>query len=222
MHLLLDFDGVVLKKHPACKIVGYRCEKFVSKFFPNLDNEGIKRVNKRLYERHGHTLVGLRKIKNLNIDIDDFNKHVYKGLDYNNLFSDIKTSNKEDINNFKNIINYCKKNNVNMKIFSNAPSDWCTNIQYMMGVSPIEDLYNEVTSKFVKPNKDCYDNVESLLKDDMYFFVDDKEINLLPINDNKKWLPISMDKNTKEITTTVTDLSDLLNIIHINSSLREN
>lgn len=224
MHLLLDFDGVVLKKHPAFKVVSYRCERFVQKYYPRLNRNEIQEVNRKLYTDYGHTLIGLQKTlgtvvnndhrESRNIDIADFNKQVYCDLNYLTLFDNIQNTNKNDVENYKKTIKYCKENNINVKIFSNAPSSWCINIQYMMGVSsPIEDLYDKVTSCHIKPSAESYKLVDDCLQDQKYVFIDDKEINLLPIRNDKKWIPICMGNRKIESSGIDTYIENLFDVV---------
>lgn len=188
MHLLLDFDGVVLRNHSIHKLVVERCNNFVHKVVKCKDKEFATRLNKELYYNAGHTLYGLNKLGYKGVDEKDFEEYVYKDINYNDYLYNVRETHKEDIESFNNLEDYCKKNNIKMRFFSNAPDIWCYSICNKMGISEIPSTYSFMSC--LKPEPKSYADVEFNLGSDVYVFVDDKLTNLLntPYNWKCVWM----------------------------------
>lgn len=173
--LLLDMDGVVLKNHPAHRLVSHRCSQYVARVTGTKDFEKASALNKHLYESTGHTVLGLRSI-GYNVCIDEFNKFVYKSrICFKN------TDNTEVLA----LEKACKNNNITPYIYSNAPDSWVEDVLVSMGVE-MESLGN-ITNKHLKPEPISYEKVENHVKTDGYILIDDKMINIIPIVGKKGW-----------------------------------
>lgn len=213
--LLLDFDGVVFKKHRLHDVVGYRCEQFVKKYININHHPTLKEMNKSLYESTGHTLSGMHKL-GYDISFEDFNKYVYKDIDYRKELSELHSYHYRDINSMRKLMkNY--KDVYDIKIFSNAPDEWCNNISWILFGIMIPTTYN-YTGNILKPNSQCYELIEKNINQEEYIFVDDKINNLINTPQNGKWHNIWMNPDTPVMkinsnTTLIRNLEDLLNII---------
>lgn len=215
MHLLLDFDGVVLRNHAIHKKIIDRCTNFVHKVVNCKDKSFASRLNKELYYNAGHTLYGLNKLGYNGVNEKDFEDYVYKDINYNDYLYDVKDTHKDDIQSFKNLENYCKKNNVPMKFFSNAPDIWCHSICNKMGITELPTTYSYMSR--LKPEPPSYNDVDLHLNSDLYIFVDDKLTNLLNTPDNSKWKCVWMcetdNLNVNDRLTMIKDLTYLCPVI---------
>ena len=194
--VLLDFDGVVLKKSPGHRIITQRCESFVNKFVRCNDRESVENLNKHLYRTSGHTLLGLRKL-GYDISIEEFNHHVYTSDICNKVVP--SEADKAELQEFCD--EYVKRLHGNeegvggetqcsLYISSNAPDIWCKTILEKMDVDV--DLFQMVGSsdvQYLKPQPEYYAGVHEKIKADHYAFVDDSRINLMPLVDSQQWSP---------------------------------
>jgi FMN phosphatase YigB (HAD superfamily) len=194
--VLLDFDGVVLKKSPGHRIIAKRCESFVNKFVRLNDRESVENLNKHLYRTSGHTLLGLRKL-GYDISIEEFNNHVYTPEICNKVVP--SAADKAELQEFCD--EYVKRvrgvgggvgfGECGLYISSNAPDLWCKTILEKMDVDV--DLFQMAGSSDVeclKPQPEYYAGVHEKIKADHYAFVDDSRINLMPLVDSSPmWSP---------------------------------
>jgi FMN phosphatase YigB (HAD superfamily) len=193
--LLLDFDGVVLRKHHAHDVVSMRCRKYVQKFVPIRNPVKANELNRHLYRTHGHTVLGLRKI-GYDVEVNEFNNQVYSSIPYTQLFNKIQSTHVEDIKSVLKVLNYCKSNDIDVHLFSNAPDVWCLQILHAMGIDVeayFEGSLSVITGTYLKPEKECYDAVKVILnKYDQICFVDDTLVNFQHVYHDQKWTNLLM------------------------------
>lgn len=220
MHLLLDFDGVVLRNHNIHKVVVDRCTNFVHKVVKCPNKEFASKLNRELYYNAGHTLYGLNKLGYNGVNEKDFEKYVYKDINYNDYLYDVKDTHKSDIESFKKLETHCKKNNIEMLFFSNAPDVWCHSICNEMGISKLPTTYSFMSR--LKPEPQSYMDVDLHLKSDLYVFVDDKLTNLLNTPNTTKWKCVWMDNSDyseylriNNRLTMIKDLTDVCELLDI-------
>lgn len=186
MHLLLDFDGVVIRNHGAYKEVTKRCVNLVHKTIPNITKDQASFINKEIYTKYGHTVYGLQDM-GYNITMQMFNDIIYHDFDYDKWFGKLKDTNKDDVIAFEKLYDFCKMKEIHICMFSNAPDSWCNNI-----LNNIDTEYNNIPStkmftNTLKPNIRVYDIIDKYIDDDICF-VDDKYSNLHPIITRSKWI----------------------------------
>ncbi len=215
MHLLLDFDGVVLKNHPIHKVVVDRCTNFVHKVVKCPNKEFASKLNKDLYYNAGHTLYGLNKLGYEGVNEKDFEKYVYKDIDYNDYLYNVTETHKSDIESFKHLETHCKKNNIEMLFFSNAPDIWCYSICNKMGISQLPTTYSYMSR--LKPEPQSYMDLDLHLNSDLYVFVDDKLTNLLntPNTNPNKWQCIWMHNTYLQVNNRLTIVKDLKEVCEL-------
>jgi hypothetical protein len=196
--LLLDIDGVVMRNKRLLKNVKFNCTKFVQTHSnkPMGLYEAYQK-NHMLHKNYGHTLRGL----NYTVDKGYFNNQVYDKRIYNELDNYLNTSEFEDhINGFSEIYHICKKNDIPIGIFSNAPFDWCNRIVYGIEIKQecfIDEIYSNehyAMTSYLKPDYEVYSGVEKDIKDKYgsseIIMVDDSFINLKPIYNQLPWSPV--------------------------------
>lgn len=176
--VLLDFDGVILRKCKLHNDVYMRCQQYVNKHIRIRNPVKLAEINKVLYESSGHTVLGLHKF-GYDVDVHGFNKFVYDYLDYHSLQS-LRKSQSKFIDDLKFLREYCEKHNFKMAVFSNAPDHWCKTVLHYMS-KDLEDIetLSYITNINLKPTDACYKIVEKQFrKFDHVFLVHDKMINL--------------------------------------------
>ena len=182
--ILLDFDGVILRRHPVHDTVAVRCKSFVQNCIPIRNPVRVQKLNQEMYEAYGHTVLGLQSL-GYPVTTQEFNDYVYTGLNLSSL-QNVRDTHERDISRVNKLLNTVKDMpNVRVKLFSNAPETWCYTVLDMMGITPIERL---PLQEYLKPEEAAYNLVESLNPDaETFFFVDDKVTNFKNIMDRPHW-----------------------------------
>lgn len=194
--LLLDFDGVICKHPKSAAEISRRASQYVKKIVNIKNDKDAATLNKHLYKTFGHTVLGLQKL-GYNIKPSDFDKYVYSDLDYDNLFNDFKSSNKDDIEAIRKLNIYTKKMDIPLYIFSNAPQVWCNHIMDQM----IDDqlFFNYVENmNDLKPSYVLYENISYSFRGLDIVFVDDQFINFSWTLNNKQWKNIHYNPDSDE------------------------
>lgn len=196
--LLLGIDGVIMRNKKLLKNVKFNCTKFVQTHSKRpMGLYEAYQKNHMLYKNYGHTHRGL----NYTVDKTYFNDQVYDKQIYNELNNYLDTSEfEEHINGFSEIYNICKKNEIPIGIFSNAPFDWCNRIVYGIEIKQecfIDEIYSNehhAMGTYLKPDYEVYSSVEKDIKDKYgnseIIMVDDSFINLKPIYNQLPWSPV--------------------------------
>lgn len=198
--ILLDFDGVVLRKHVAQQVVANRCMRYVQHRLNIRNPLKAQKMNEYLYKTYGHSCSGLNHIGAMT-DLKDFNTYVYGNLDYQDLFHDVQTTNKQDIENLRSFLGKAKPVG-NIYLLSNAPVEWCQNILYYMGFKEGElDLsLSYITESHLKPAKETFDSVKRELGSvhTNFVFLDDCFINFERIMNDGEWTKIMVCNEPQE------------------------
>lgn len=184
--LLLDLDGVIVKKNPLFPVVSLRCQRFLQKYVSVRNTSKISELNTQLYDSCGHTVLGLQKL-GYNVSIKEFNNYIYDFVDYSKMRY-LAEENPSEVKHLDHLLKFCGKNNVDPYVFSNAPPVWVNTSLYYLAptMQSVKVITNTKTN--LKPNKVLYDEVEEDLSSyEKIIFVDDKIINLLPIIQRPKW-----------------------------------
>lgn len=195
--LLLDFDGVIVKKNPLFPVVSQRCKRYIQRYIPIKNHEKVGDLNAQLYDTCGHTVIGLQKL-GYNATIKEFNNYIYEFLDYEKLKCMSGHEYSEEANQFLNLFTFCSQNKIDPYIFSNAPPLWVHHTMYYLAPS-LKDQVKIIndTCQYLKPDPLIYEKLEkTALKDyDNIVFVDDKIINILPVVDRSRWMSLLMTKS---------------------------
>jgi len=197
--LLLDFDGVVLRNHPAHRAVSLKCQRMMSHFINIKSPAKLQEINNALYQTTGHTVIGLNRL-GFKVSPQAFNKVVYDTFDYT-AFKNIGQTHKRDIDDLCKLADFCSPNDIYLGIFSNAPDTWCKTILQAMSAQLSEiPTMSCVTDNNLKPLDDTYDIIEKniLNKFSKFTFVDDKILNLLPVMENQKWTKIWLSESKQD------------------------
>jgi beta-phosphoglucomutase-like phosphatase (HAD superfamily) len=195
--LLLDVDGVILKSRRLL----YRVEKNAAVYVhKHTKSEGSLLLNKSLYVRYGHTLIGLDREFDIQKSLADFNQFVY---DKTTLTHQAVHLNSHEFacatHGIQEVLESCKGAGIPVHLFSNAPLEWCLPVAQRLDISPYNVIACNSLSK-LKPNKAVYRHVHRALRKKyrtdclQVVFVDDSLKNLAPLADTLDWLPVHMTK----------------------------
>lgn len=206
-HILLDFDGVIVKNKYLNDFITTKSNLFVQKYYNKKQLYKCKKINKHFYKTYGHTALGFNPIKKKDYtqDILDYNEFVFSDINYDHIKDHITFY---DICNIKKLLTYKSK----FGLFTNAPISWCENICSITDTDIYEfiDFDKCFTSDngLVKPNRECYEIIEEkLIYDDTVInFIDDSYINFKNISSNDKWNPIIFDSNIMTLTDHLNNL----------------
>lgn len=210
--VLLDMDGVILHQPSIHRFVAIRATSFVrhslKEKVPNMSFHHAETMNKHLYTTYGHTLTGLNKVFQVNKTIEEFNDYVYDDVTMNyvpNFKEDpLLTTRGKDV---RKVIEKCKKNNIPIYIFSNAPIKWCKMMTKMMDLSIDSDkilgsdhlFFTE--QQMLKPIPHLYHRIDDMIQHRFHqeheiIFIDDSMINLFPSINMKNWKSVLLCPNT--------------------------
>lgn len=196
--VLLDYDGVVLRHPRASRLIRRRCERYTATQTGCRPGSNAARdLNRALYTTYGHTHVGLRRL-GYPSDIACFNAQVYDGIDYKTLFENTEDDVMEANTKMLKAL-MCLTDSYNVKIFSNAPREWCVETMRQMDSSPNGAALAHLQSNFidlaglVKPDIRAYVAAEIALSwsasasDGDIYFVDDSLVNIAPVITRPGW-----------------------------------
>ncbi len=229
--VLLDMDGVILRHPKAITHVSRQCVHYVAQKLV-IDHPSAYKLNKLLYQRFGHTLLGLERLYDYDLEktVPEFNDYVYPSY----LLGHIVWTTKEDPiwtdmrKDLAVLLDACDHQGIPVHVFSNAPEVWCRMALSQMNVDPLRfgsilSSGDAVVQCSLKPQKVVYKKVRKHLETkygvsdlDLYF-IDDSFHNLVPVMDQPKWRAIHMDKDklrTKNhYLTSIHTLRDLTELI---------
>jgi len=195
MHILLDFDGVILKNEKIERIINERSIQYVAKK-TNTSYAQAKIHNSEMYKKLGHTALSLNNSTTYHQEVCEYNSEVFHKLDFD---SDIRPHiTREDISHVQNVMQ-CFEGSNKPGLFTNTPLIWVYETLGIIGFD-IEDVFNAdsmFTSDdgFVKPKLDTYQNVNTRLKYRELVFIDDNEKNIVPSERFDNWIGIHVPKN---------------------------
>lgn len=199
--LLLDVDGVVFRNRAVLNKVSDKVVKYVSKEL-NIDATEARLVNKALYGTFGHTYIGMRSVYGTTKSIHHFSQHVYDDELIHDLTSSIADDTiVKDSKSVRCLAEECKRKDIDLYLFSNAPHVWCSHVLSVMHLStyiPGENIItcdHEVFHKGLKPMNVVYDTMLRYIfhktHDDVsIMFVDDTFMNHVPILCDPHWRPV--------------------------------
>lgn len=197
--VLLDYDGVVLRHPRASRLIRKRCERYTAMLTGGrAGSNAVRDLNHAVYTTFGHTHVGLRRL-GYPSDIVSFNAQVYGDIDYNALFENTEDDVLEaNVKVLKDVLRLAESYEV--KIFSNAPREWCVETMRqvdMSGGAALAHMQSNFidlsTTGLVKPDIRAYVAAEialswsSCASDGDIYFVDDALVNIAPVFARPGW-----------------------------------
>ena len=234
---MMDMDGVVLRHPTVFKILGSRVQSFVRKNVnPYMSDKEVEKMNQVLYKDFGHTVLGLQRLYDSNISINNFCEYVYDKP----LMNYVEILNRDDIFNenaleFRRFLETCKDKDIPVFIFSNANQLWCRSILDTMEITSLPNshiigcdsqAYQTTKEVCLKPNKVTYSKAVQYVYKTLagplereFVYVDDQVQNLMPVLNNQYWKKVwfNTDKEKTEIYTpsmcTVRSIPQLYNLL---------
>jgi len=201
---VFDMDGVILQNRSLAKEVATRSAMFVKdRINRHMPYEKANKINKVLYTNFGHTVIGLNKVYDSNITLNDFNEYVY---DYNFTANMLSYNREPDFfeNNIKvrSLFKLLDDKGIPTYIFSNSPYRWCKNSLEIIGVNNfnVNNIIGCDNTKHkydkdiqvLKPFSCGYETINGLFDDENIeiIFIDDQIQNLRPVINAPLWKPV--------------------------------
>lgn len=194
---LVDFDGVVLRNSQAQKFIHQRVDTFMQRQFPHVPKDVVKSLNTELYQGHGHTFLGLKKL-GVDIRLRDFNDYLYGELDTSLSFTE------EERTAWDRFYNKMNEKSIEVFMFSNANKAWCQHfIQFKnYDVKYVEDewhfFHNTIRETLLKPEKTIYDFIHRQFPNTRIYYWEDKLINFQHCMQDERWMKLWVQPNCSQ------------------------
>ena len=199
MHLLLDFDGVILKNN---KLTQYQFEKsckFVQRH-TCLNIDTCRTLNRKYYPVYGHSVTMLNTMFNKKISVEEYDEYVFNKRTLNKLVHLVDDDTLKHSSMFEYIFKHCEKNNIKWNIFSNAHINWIILFSQHMKLNDITEgkvVWPQSKLNLLKPNEEAYDNIEKMFpSSNLFTFIDDSYVNLDIVQKREKWRTYQMQNDT--------------------------
>lgn len=164
MKLLLDFDGVILRKREILRYQVHKSAQFV-KHHTKLSYVQAYDINKKNYRKYGHTVLMLNDMFDTNITLQQYNEFVFNNLDF--------TIDDHHAEPFRQIMR-----EFDTYIFTNSNINWVMYFAKKLNLPIQEDkVFYPKTLDQLKPFSKSYDMIDHKLNDHI-IFVDDTLVNL--------------------------------------------
>lgn len=185
--LLLDLDEVVFRHPAAHAVVSRRVVGLMSRTL-SLPHQAAGALNRQLYEKHGHTLIGLRKELAVRLSVTDFNAAVYAPetlAEVARLPRHPHTA--QRASEAARLLIEMRRRDVDVYVFSNAPRLWCDFALGLVGLGGVFAPERLLTSDscdldtcdlVLKPSSLSYEIVQHAVRSSRIAFVDDSLRNL--------------------------------------------
>lgn len=169
-HVLLDFDGVMIRDKNLLQYQAKRSAKFV-KTHTQLPLKAAEFVNTKYFPHHGHTVLMLNKIFSKSVSLEEYNDYVFD------------TSNIRRLAITKEIMAHGKAfkpifDRYETSIFTNAHINWVNHFLDAFDLSPKYVIWPQDLS-YLKPHEKAYDYVDQCIHNSRKVFVDDSKVNLV-------------------------------------------
>ena len=225
---LVDFDGVILKNQNAKQYINKKIKQFVHRKLNTTSKAVVDEFAKHVYCSHGHTQHGLSK-HGFITTLPEFNYFVYDSYDARSEYAKISLTEKEK-KDWESFIDICKNQNIDVKLFSNAPINWLSNfIEYEEEIFDLSEYleryrHSEDNSKYMlKPTRHIEKVTSSFLSNQYYqhyYLIDDSLRNLAMISKKHKYTSIWYNDNIGETKRVSQNLFILDNLKHFNTIIK--
>jgi hypothetical protein len=197
-HLLLDFDGVVLKNTHTLKHQNMRSLQLVQKH-SGFDISYCKKLKQRWRPVYKQTVPLINGLFKKNVSLYEYQDFVFDPRYYTELIKDIDEETVLHMKEYEKLIQHCEKNKIPWHIFTNARIDWVLYFSCIAGIKIKEEniiwaLENDFT--YLKPYYHSYQKVENMFPETKKFvYADDTYFNLEPVQKKDKWQTIYICNN---------------------------
>jgi FMN phosphatase YigB (HAD superfamily) len=205
--ILMDFDGVLMRHPPVLKRVQGRVVEYVRKYAGkgHMSEGDATRLNRDLYQRYGHTHLGMKKLFMPYSRVSSFNHYVYEPAFLNELYQAFGKDPDclDGLQSWESWIDdQLYEGDVEQTaIFSNSPASW---VSLWLSAAGMEDHFQEILGSdhplfegrddsLLKPDPRLYDRVETYIPDPSLYFVEDSPLNLDPVVKRDRWIPMLFD-----------------------------
>lgn len=206
--LLMDFDGVLLRHPPVLRRVQGRVVEYVRRNIGDgtMGEADAIRLNRDLYQRHGHTHLGMKKLFLPHSRVSSFNAFVYDSAFLNDLYREFGKD-PECLGGLQQWESWLDEQGAEgdlekLALFTNSPSHWTAMWLDAAGMSgrfqeclgSDHPLFESREDSLLKPDRRLYDRIEHYYAPDAsLYFVEDSPLNLDPIVGRDRWIPMLFD-----------------------------
>jgi len=175
--VLVDFDGVVSNTTAANAYISNKIMNIMKDVTGMKDDENVRLLNSKLYERHGHTWLGLHRL-GYDITLQAFNEYLYGNVAE---YAGISMTQNEMLA-MCGFMMQSQAMGVDVMLYSNADTRWLKNfLHWDPCLYAVQDF---VMSKglVLKPTSESYTKTQEFLTKHGYqnvYFIDDKLSNIL-------------------------------------------
>lgn len=199
-HLLLDFDGVVFKNKSALDYQKTKSINLIQKHSPNLTKNHIKKIKEDWKPKYKHTTTLIKNLFNYNISVQEYFKEIYNSNEFIDLSTNFNEETHYNMKQFINLVKFAEYSDISWSIFTNSHIDWVLYFSHLYGFTDINQknvIWNN-TNEFYnfKPHEYSFLKIENMYPYiDKFLYVDDTEININTIKNNKRWRTFLFGKN---------------------------
>jgi hypothetical protein len=211
MHLLLDYDGVVLKNKHLTNYQYRRSARFVQKH-THMSMTMCEKLNKEFYPKYGHTLTMLNEMFKKNITLEEYNDFLYNKERLSRLVSVVDEETRHHAKSYEKALYLCHAMNINWHIFTNAHINWITYLSELIdmgGITEDKIIWPENKMHLLKPNDKAYERIENMLPSQYpYIFADDSRVNIDAVRERDGWdaIHVSTDSPVEDVVDEITGL----------------
>lgn len=208
MHLLLDYDGVVLRNKCLTNYQYRRSAKFVQKH-THMSTSVCEEMNRRYYPKYGHTVSMLNEMFGKAVSLEEYDEFLFAKERLVRLDSLVDNDTRRHAKSFQRVFDICRDNGMSWHIFTNAHINWVLFFSEIIGMNDITEnkvIWPQSNMNLLKPSKEAYDRVEWILQSSYpYVFADDSKVNIDAIMERDGWLGTRVDANssTEEIVNEI-------------------
>ena len=185
-HVLLDYDGVLLRSPTLARYQAAASARFVQRH-TQLSLATCHEVNAKFYRTYGHTVSLLRQMLKRNVSLEEYNDFVFSRARVRRLAPLLTRETVDHFQRFEGVLSA-----ESWSVFTNAHATWVTETSRMCGLPVDEaDVIAPTSLEHLKPNPIAYERVEGLFPPDTRFvFADDSFENLVQ---RQRWTCLTFD-----------------------------
>lgn len=209
MHLLLDYDGVVLKNKCLTNYQYRRSARFVQKH-TQLSMTMCEKLNREYYPKYGHTVKMLNEMFSKNVSLEEYDDFLFRKEQLVRLATVIDEATRHHAKSYEKLFTICRQMDMNWHIFTNAHINWITYFSQLLEIDEIKEdkvIWPESKMHLLKPNSEAYKRVENTVNSPYpYIFADDSKVNIEAICEREGWdgIHIRTDSPIEEVINEIT------------------
>lgn len=199
MHLLLDYDGVVLRNKCLTNYQYRRSAKFVQKH-THMSIGVCQEMNRRYYPKYGHTVTMLNEMFGKAVSLEEYDEFLFAKERLARLAAVVDKDTRRHAKSFDRVFDLCRDKGYSWHVFTNAHINWVLFFSKIIGIDDITEnkvIWPQSKLELLKPNVEAYDRVEKIVQSSYpYVFADDSIVNIEAIMERDGWIGVGVDTNS--------------------------